>query len=177
MPTSYQPASMPDAINPSEGAHAEGERAQAARSERLATESDGLAEALAALGDRWSLAVVASLLDGPQRFGALQERLPTISPNVLSQRLRALEGRGVLIAAPYSQRPTRYVYELTSTGRELAGALRLLGDWGLRRLGASAEPPRHGACGTPLEVRWYCPSCQRPVTAPSSEEDEELYYA
>jgi DNA-binding HxlR family transcriptional regulator len=138
---------------------------------------DGLAEALAALGDRWSLAVVASLLEGPLRFGALQERIPAISPNVLSQRLRALESRGILIAAPYSERPTRYTYELTSAGRELAGALRLLGDWGLRQLGGSAEPPRHAACGSPLEVRWYCPACQRPVASPGEAQAEELYFA
>jgi DNA-binding HxlR family transcriptional regulator len=139
--------------------------------------TDGLAEALAVLGDRWSLAVVASLLDAPLRFGALQERLPAISPNVLSQRLRSLEARGVLVASPYSERPTRYAYELTSAGRELAGALRLLDDWGLRRLGAAADPPRHGACGAELEVRWYCPACQRPVASPADEEDDELFYA
>jgi DNA-binding HxlR family transcriptional regulator len=136
---------------------------------------DGLAESLGVLGDRWSMAVVASLLDGPLRFGALQERMPAISPNVLSQRLRTLESRGVLVASPYSQRPTRYAYELTSTGRELAGALRLLDDWGLRRLGAAVDPPRHAACGTELEVRWYCPSCQHPVASPS--EEDELYFA
>jgi DNA-binding HxlR family transcriptional regulator len=141
------------------------------------TEADGLAEALAVLGDRWSLAVVASLLDGPLRFGALQERLPAISPNVLSQRLRTLEARGVLVAAPYSERPTRYTYELTSAGRELVGALRLLGDWGLRRLGSAAEPPRHSACGAELEVRWYCPVCERPVASPSDDDEEELFYA
>ncbi len=138
---------------------------------------DGLAEALIALGDRWSLAVVASLLEGPLRFGTLQEKLPAISPNVLSQRLRALEGHGVLVATPYSERPPRYTYELTSTGRELAGALRLLGDWGSRRLGGAAQAPRHEECGTPLEVRWYCPSCQRPVASPSPADEEELYYA
>jgi len=138
---------------------------------------DGLAEALTALGDRWSLAIVASLLDAPLRFGALQERLPAISPNVLSQRLRALEGQGVLVATPYSERPPRYTYELTSSGRELAGALRLLEDWGSRRLGAAGQSPRHEECGTPLEVRWYCPSCQRPVASPSASDEDELYYA
>ena len=139
--------------------------------------SEGLTEALSALGDRWSLAVVATLLEGPLRFGALQEKLPAISPNVLSQRLRSLEAQGVLVATPYSERPPRYAYELTSAGRELAGALRLLGDWGLRRLGASAEAPRHEQCGTPLEVRWYCPTCQRPVASPTASEQEELYFA
>ena len=64
----------------------------------------------------------------------------------------------MLVATPYSERPPRYTYELTSTGRELAGALRLLEDWGSRRLGGAAQAPRHEECGTPLEVRWYCPS-------------------
>jgi DNA-binding HxlR family transcriptional regulator len=148
-----------------------------ASSDAPSSHQEGLAEALAVLGDRWSLAVVASLLDEPLRFGALQEKLPSISPNVLSQRLRALEARGVLIATPYSTRPPRYTYELTSAGRELAGALRLLGDWGARQLGAPVDPPRHPACGTPLEVRWYCPACQRPVASPASAQDEELYFA
>ena len=49
-------------------------------------------------------------------------------------------------------------YELTESGRQLAGALRLLADWGGR--GApGADPPTHGACGTPLEARWFCPTC------------------
>jgi DNA-binding HxlR family transcriptional regulator len=147
------------------------------RGDAPSAQGDGLAEALSVLGDRWSLAVVASLLDEPLRFGALQLKLPSISPNVLSQRLRALEARGVLVATPYSKRPPRYTYELTSAGRELAGALRLLGDWGARLLGAPRDPPRHAACGTPLEVRWYCPACERSVASPASVPDEELYFA
>ena len=140
-------------------------------------QDDGLAEALATLGDRWSLAVVAHLLEQPLRFGALQERMPSISPNVLSQRLRALQASGVVLASPYSQRPPRYLYELTSAGQELAGPLRLLGDWGARHSGAAAEPPRHGACDTPLELRWYCPACEQPAAAPAATADEELYFA
>src|SRR5207253_1487771 len=85
---------------------------------------DGLAEALAALGDRWSLAIVDNLLEQPLRFGELQERMPAISPNVLSQRLRALQASGVVLASPYSERPPRFLYELTSAGHELAGPLR-----------------------------------------------------
>jgi DNA-binding HxlR family transcriptional regulator len=49
-------------------------------------------------------------------------------------------------------------YDLTAAGRELAGALRLLADWGARR-SDDADPVRHELCGTPLEARWYCPTC------------------
>src|SRR2546426_9596788 len=91
-----------------------------------------LAEALASVGDRWTLLVVAALLEGPRRFGDLQRELSGIAPNVLSHRLRHLEQQGLVLAQPYCKRPPRFVYELTEGGRGLAGALRLLSDWGAR---------------------------------------------
>jgi DNA-binding HxlR family transcriptional regulator len=134
--------------------------------------STPLAAALASVGDRWTLLLVEALLDGPRRFGDLQGSLPGIAPNVLSQRLRRLEGEGIVVAQPYSERPQRFVYELTASGHELAGTLRLLADWGARH-GDAAEPPRHEVCGTPVEVRWWCPTCDRPV----DDESADLHYA
>ena len=64
------------------------------------------------------------------------------------------------------------MYELTAPGRELAGALRLLTDWGARH--AEGAPVRHAECGTALEARWYCPACDRTVAEP---DDEEMHYA
>ena len=124
--------------------------------------SSPLAAALDSVGDRWTLLLVEALLDGPRRFGDLQERLPRIAPNVLTQRLRRLESEGLVLAQPYSERPQRFVYELTASGHELAGALRLLADCGARHR-ESVEPPRHDACGTPVEARWWCPTCEQPV--------------
>ena len=121
-----------------------------------------LGEALEAVGDRWTLLVVAALLDGPARYGDLQEALPSIAPNVLSSRLRALEGRGLVVARRYSERPPRSVYELTEPARELTGVLRLLAGWGARQA-PDVEGPRHDACGTPLEARFWCPQCEAPV--------------
>jgi DNA-binding HxlR family transcriptional regulator len=131
-----------------------------------------LADALARVGDRWTLLVVGALIEGPRRFGDLQEAVPGIAPNILSQRLRHLEREALVVARPYSERPPRMVYELSAAGRELAGAVRLLADWGARHSEA-AEPARHGACGTPLEVRWYCPTCERTV---DEDEADELEY-
>jgi DNA-binding HxlR family transcriptional regulator len=139
-----------------------------------------LDSALAALGDRWSLMLVAGLLDGPGRFGELQQRVPGIAPNILSARLRSLEQLGVIMAEPYSRRPPRFLYELTALGQELSGPLRLLADWGARRGGGHPEAgPRHAACGTPLEVRRYCPTCDAVVDAEGEHGDtaEALYYA
>jgi DNA-binding HxlR family transcriptional regulator len=117
-----------------------------------------LEHALDRVGDRWSLLVVESLLDGPRRFGELGAALPRIAPNILSDRLRRLERAGIVRSTPYQERPTRLAYDLTADGRDLASALRLLADWGSRGA-ADAEPIRHETCGTPLEARWYCPTC------------------
>ena len=122
-----------------------------------------LAEALDRVGDRWTLLLVEALLDGPRRFGDLQGELGGIAPNVLTHRLRHLEARGAR-RGPALLASARRASCTSSppSGRELAGALRLLADWGARHREAG-EPPRHAACGTPLEARWYCPTCERPV--------------
>jgi DNA-binding HxlR family transcriptional regulator len=130
-----------------------------------------LADALETVGDRWTLLVIAALLDGPKRFGDLQQELPAIAPNILTQRLRQLERDALLVARPYSERPPRFVYELSSGGQELAGVLRLLAGWGARNAGGEV---RHSVCGTPMEARWWCPTCEQPVT---DEDGEELHFA
>jgi DNA-binding HxlR family transcriptional regulator len=131
--------------------------------------SSPLAAALERVGDRWSLLVVEGLLPGPRRFNELQAAVAGIAPNILTDRLRRLEGEGVVASRPYSDRPPRMVYELTAEGQELAGALRLLADWG-SRVSREAEPLRHAVCGTPVEARWYCPTCARAVEGQETEE-------
>jgi DNA-binding HxlR family transcriptional regulator len=119
------------------------------------------------------LLVIATLLDGPKRFGELQSEIHGIAPNVLTQRLRALERDAIVVARPYSQRPPRFVYELTASGQELTAVLRLLAGWGARNVGGGHEL-RHAVCGTPMEVRWWCPTCEQPV---EEVEAEELHFA
>jgi DNA-binding HxlR family transcriptional regulator len=125
-------------------------------------DSSPLAEALARVGDRWTLLVVEALLTGPRRFNELLSELPGIAANILSERLKRLERDALLVARPYSERPPRAAYELTAEGKELAGALRLLAHWGAHHTDP-ADVPRHDACGTPVEARWYCPTCDQLV--------------
>ena len=96
-----------------------------------------------------------------------------IAPNILSDRLRRLERGRIVVATPYQERPQRMSYALTEDGRDLASALRLLADWGARS-GDDAEPIRHGTCGTPLETRWFCPTCEIPVDDPDADESRSL---
>ena len=114
-------------------------RTERARSDDPAVAPAGqssLEVALERVGDRWSLLLVEALLDGPRRFSDLLDGLPGLAPNILTDRLRRLERD------------------------DLGSALRLLADWGARRASsAEHEPLRHDRCGTPLEARWYCPTC------------------
>ncbi|MDQ3940483.1 MAG: helix-turn-helix transcriptional regulator [Actinomycetota bacterium] len=140
-------------------------------SEQEATSA--LEEAVRRVGDRWTLLIVQALQAGPRRFNDLSREVPGIAPNVLSQRLKALERDAVVIARPYSKRPPRAAYELTAPGRELAGALALLAQWGARS-SETASARRHEACGTPLEARFFCPTCSRVVEGDRSGETRYL---
>ena len=138
----------------------------------MATPSDAvapLAAALARVGDRWSLLLVEALLDGPRRFGELSTAVTGIAPNILTDRLRRLEAERIVRATPYSERPPRFTYALSEEGQELAGVLRLLADWGARG-STQAEPMRHVTCGTPVEARFWCPTCARPIDEPDADE-------
>jgi len=128
-----------------------------------------LAAALERVGDRWSLLLIEALLGGPRRFGELSDSISGLAPNILSERLKRLEGERIVRAVPYSERPPRFTYALTDEGLELAGVLRLLADWGSRG-SADAEPMRHGLCGTPVEARLWCPTCARSVDRPEADE-------
>ena len=111
--------------------------------------------------------MVEALLGGPRRFNDLLSQIPGLAANILSERLKRLERERLLVARPYSRRPPRSEYELTAEGKELAGALRLLAHWATRHADPSTAL-RHPACGTPIEARWYCPTCDVLVDDESS---------
>ena len=120
-----------------------------------------LDDVLGLVGDRWTLAVVAALDGGPRRFGELQTDVAGIAPNILTQRLRHLESVGLVISRPYSRRPVRVAYELTASGEGLRPAIDALERWAALRDGRPLRT--HSACGTPLELRAWCPTCERAV--------------
>jgi DNA-binding HxlR family transcriptional regulator len=134
----------------------------------VAMTTEPLRAALAQLGDRWTLVIAAALLHGPARFGDLQTAVYGIAPAVLSTRLKAMEAERLVVATPYQQRPVRLRYELTARGHELAPVIDVLRSWA-----DPAHGPGHAACGTPLELAWWCPTCEVDVD-PADEDLHQL---
>ena len=81
------------------------------------------------IANKWSALAIGALEDGPQRFGALQDRLQGVSPKVLTQTLRRLEGAGFVSRTVFRQVPLHVEYELTDLGHSLAEPLAGLRDW------------------------------------------------
>jgi len=133
-----------------------------------------LVEAVNRIGDRWTLLIVHSLLTGPQRFGELSGSVDGIAPNVLTKRIRQLESDGLIRSTAYSDRPPRFSYALTDDGRQLAGALALLSTWGSRHAGSrvpsAPHAGQHSRCGTPLETKLWCPTCDQSVDANADDD-------
>jgi DNA-binding HxlR family transcriptional regulator len=91
----------------------------------------GIARALDVVGERWALLVVRELLIGPQRFSDLRRALPNAASNVIADRLRELERRGVISRRTLPPPAGSSVYELTAWGQDLEPILIALGNWGI----------------------------------------------
>jgi DNA-binding HxlR family transcriptional regulator len=96
----------------------------------------GLARAAELIGERWALLILRDLLVGPKRFTDLRRGLPRIPTNILSDRLKELEDTGVVRRRVLPRPAGSIVYELTEYGADLDEAIKHLGRWGARALGA-----------------------------------------
>lgn len=98
-----------------------------------------VARALDLVGDRWTLLIVRELLIlDHARFTDIQHGLPGVAPNLLAQRLRDLEGHGLVRRETAAPPATGSVYRLTDRGRDLDGVVRELLKWGA---GTMADAP------------------------------------
>jgi DNA-binding HxlR family transcriptional regulator len=90
----------------------------------------GVARALDLVGERWALLVVRELLLGPKRFTDLRAGLPHVSSDILAQRLRELEGSGIVRRGKLPPPAGARIYELTERGHQLEPAIIALGRFG-----------------------------------------------
>jgi len=88
--------------------------------------------AIELIGSRWTGAILQTLLQGKTRYAAIKGAIPDITDRMLSERLRSLEGEGLVVRVVVPETPVRVEYELTPKGRELQDALREIGNWAER---------------------------------------------
>src|SRR5919198_3255075 len=94
-----------------------------------------VARSLDVVGERWTLLIVRDLLIGPKRYSDLLAGLPGIGTNLLAQRLRELEARGLVERSTLPPPAATNVYRLTATGAALEPVVHALGRWGFQFLG------------------------------------------
>jgi DNA-binding HxlR family transcriptional regulator len=79
---------------------------------------------------RWTTPILWVLHEyGRQRFVQLERRITTITPKVLTQRLRQLERDGLVVRTYYPEVPPRVEYEISELGRSLAPLFAALAEW------------------------------------------------
>ena len=122
-----------------------------------------IANALAVVGERWSLLVLREAMLGERRFDRFV-RNTGASRDILTARLRTLVAAGVLRRKQYSDHPPRYEYLLTESGHALRPVLMALMAWGDRYV-TDGEPPTvyEHDCGAVFHPEVVCANCGGPA--------------
>ena len=88
----------------------------------------GVAQALEALGDWWTLLIVRDAFFGARRFGEFESSLG-IAKNILSARLQHLVEHEIFERVEVGNSGERYEYRLTKKGEALLTVLTALREW------------------------------------------------
>ncbi len=103
---------------------------------RLVDRECPLSSTLGLVGDWWTLLLLHDLFDGYTRFDQFEGNLG-ISSSLLTSRLKELVANEIVEKRQYQERPPRYEYVLTDTGRSLRSVVVALAAWGNARLDPS----------------------------------------
>jgi DNA-binding HxlR family transcriptional regulator len=105
---------------------------------------------------RWTTPILWALHQhGRQRFVELERRIATITPKVLTQRLRQLERDGLVLRTYHPEVPPRVEYEISELGRSLAPVFATLTEWGTAHLEEVERARREHDALRPQEQRTY----------------------
>jgi len=120
-----------------------------------------LSRTLTSIGDAWSLLLLREGFLGNQTFDSLQKALG-IPRQTLQQRLTRLCESRILQRVPYQERPRRYRYRLTDTGRGLHVFALAIWRWQTRWYPDNRALPAdliHDDCGRPFAPDFRCRKC------------------
>lgn len=92
---------------------------------------------------RWTTPILWALHEfGRQRFVELERRLTSITPKVLTQRLRQLERDGLVVRTYHPEVPPRVEYEISELGGSLGPLFASLATWSAGHLDAVEQARR-----------------------------------
>lgn len=119
-----------------------------------------VAQALAAIGDRWGFLIVRDIYQGVRRFEELR-RMTGAVRGTLAARLKSLVANGILYKNPYSDSPIRYEYRLTDKGLDLYPVVLTIWTWETRWASGEHIPPKlvHKSCGHTMQPLFRCKHC------------------
>ncbi|MBB6427393.1 helix-turn-helix domain-containing protein [Sphingopyxis sp. JAI128] len=121
------------------------------------------------LGDRAVLLILRDLFFGRRRFESIAVNTG-LGPQLVSARLKLLEGEGVVGRHAYQDRPLRHEYRLTAKGKDLFDVLYAMRNWAEQWAYAPGETGGgpamryiHRACGADVGTSTACPGCGVPL--------------
>ena len=87
-----------------------------------------ISKASEVLAERWAPLVIRELILGATRFNEIQRGIPSIPTASLSQRLKMLEDKGIVMR--WMDGSGRPYYQLTPSGAALEPVIKTMGTWG-----------------------------------------------
>lgn len=91
-----------------------------------------LSDCMAFIGGAWTPNILWHLAQGPRRFSELRADIPLVSAKVLTQRLRELEERGILLRIVTHGSVASVEYRLTDLGLEFLPVIQAIAEVSLR---------------------------------------------
>jgi len=84
------------------------------------------------IGKKWAVLIIREMFRGTTQFNRFLESIGSITPKVLTARLRELEKFGIIKRRIVSEYPIRVEYELTDLGKAFEPVLLAAGAFSMR---------------------------------------------
>lgn len=89
-----------------------------------------VARAHEVLGGKWTTLIFRDLMGGARRYSELMRSLDGISPRMLAERLKMLEGEGLVTRTVFPTVPPTTEYALTDLGRGMGPVIQAMAGFG-----------------------------------------------
>lgn len=124
-----------------------------------------VAQAMAVIGDSWTILILRDALRGATKFEEFQ-RATGASRALIAERLAHLVAHKVMERVKYEDHPPRFAYRLTPRGRALQPVLMTMAHWSETQLGHATRPTRrrHTVCDHTFTPVITCSECGAAAT-------------